>query len=146
MMEIWNKNTGPDFKQNNNPGLVFFIKKSRTPVFMTFFLKLIVWNIDIHICLLDSTFLCPHLLYTKRKTTWNSADKISCSGKICKEQVVLTHCRICHTKMINNCILNVEPRSECIQTNSFYTIEHFKLTMTDVRDIRRAFYTPNRVN
>lgn len=66
---------------------------------------------------------------------------ISCSdGKICKEQVVLTHCRICHTKMKNNCILNVEPRSECIQTNFFYTTEHFKLTMTDVCDIRRAFY------
>jgi hypothetical protein len=23
---------------------------------------LIIWNIDIHTCLLDSTFLCPHLL------------------------------------------------------------------------------------
>ena len=28
---------------------------------MIFFLKLIIWNIDIHTCLLDSTFLCPHL-------------------------------------------------------------------------------------
>ena len=26
-----------------------------------FFLKLIIWNIDIQTCLLDSTFLCPHL-------------------------------------------------------------------------------------
>ena len=26
-----------------------------------FFLKLKIWNIDIHTCLLDSTFLCPHL-------------------------------------------------------------------------------------
>jgi hypothetical protein len=24
MMKIGNKNTGPDFKQNNNPGLVFY--------------------------------------------------------------------------------------------------------------------------
>jgi hypothetical protein len=35
--------------KNNNPGLVFF--------------KLIIWNIDIHTCLLDSTFLCPHLYF-----------------------------------------------------------------------------------
>ena len=35
--------------KNNNPRLVFY-------------LKLIIWNIDIHTCLLDSTFLCPHLL------------------------------------------------------------------------------------
>ena len=26
-----------------------------------FFSKLIIWNIDIHTCLLDSTFLCPHV-------------------------------------------------------------------------------------
>ena len=30
-----------------------------------FFLKLIIWNIDIHTCLLDSTFLCPHLFNYK---------------------------------------------------------------------------------
>ena len=32
-----------------------------------FFLKLIIWNIDIHTCLLDSTFLCPHLFFNKKK-------------------------------------------------------------------------------
>ena len=32
-----------------------------------FFLKLIIWNIDIHTCLLDSTFLCPHLLFDPKK-------------------------------------------------------------------------------
>ena len=47
--------------KNNNPGLVFYLKKSRAPVSMTFFFKLIIWNIDIHTCLLDNTFLCPHL-------------------------------------------------------------------------------------
>jgi hypothetical protein len=31
-----------------------------------FFLKLIIWNIDIHTCLLDSTFLCPHLFKLKK--------------------------------------------------------------------------------
>jgi hypothetical protein len=46
--------------KNNNPGWVF-IKKYQEPCFHDFFLKLIIWNIDIHTCLLDSTFLCPHL-------------------------------------------------------------------------------------
>jgi hypothetical protein len=42
---------------------------------MIFFLKLIIWNIDIHTCLLDSTFLYPHLfelqntVYTLVETT-----------------------------------------------------------------------------
>ena len=31
-----------------------------------FFFKYIIWNIDIHTCLLDSTFLCPHLYYNRR--------------------------------------------------------------------------------
>ena len=31
-----------------------------------FFLKLIIWNIDIHTCLSDSTFLCPHLFEGKK--------------------------------------------------------------------------------
>ena len=30
-------------------------------IFFFFLLKLIIWNIDIHTCLLDTTFLCPHL-------------------------------------------------------------------------------------
>jgi hypothetical protein len=32
---------------------------------MIFFFNLIIWNIDIHTCLLGSTFLCPHLLCLK---------------------------------------------------------------------------------
>ena len=36
-------------------------------MYFFFFLKLIIWNIDIHTCLLDSTFLCPHL-YDKKKS------------------------------------------------------------------------------
>jgi hypothetical protein len=37
MMKIWNKNTGPDFNQNNNPGLVFYLKKIQDPVSRIFF-------------------------------------------------------------------------------------------------------------
>jgi hypothetical protein len=33
---------------------------------MIFFFNLIIWNIDIHTCLLDSTFMCPHLYIYKR--------------------------------------------------------------------------------
>jgi hypothetical protein len=40
--------------------LLFFNNTSLCP-WIFFFLKLIIWNIDIHTCLLDSTFLCPHL-------------------------------------------------------------------------------------
>ena len=52
--------------KNNYPGLVFYQKNSRTSVSMNLFLlKLIIWNIDIHTCLLGSTFLCPHLFLYK---------------------------------------------------------------------------------
>ena len=39
MMKIWNKNTGPDLtlSKNNNPGLGYLLKKSRTPVSMNLF-------------------------------------------------------------------------------------------------------------
>ena len=44
MMKIWNKNTGPDFKQISR--ISFLLKKSRTPVSMNFFLKLtsVAWG------------------------------------------------------------------------------------------------------
>jgi hypothetical protein len=60
MMKIWNKNTGPDF-------------------------RLIIWNIDIHTCLLDSTFLCPHLYYKNIGYLYNWEFDIShANWKICK--------------------------------------------------------------
>ena len=39
-----------------------------------FFLKLIIWNIDIHTCLLDSTFLCLHLCLNKIKINYMCYD------------------------------------------------------------------------
>jgi hypothetical protein len=39
MMKMWNKNTGPDFKQKYKSRISFLLKKSRTPVSMNFFFK-----------------------------------------------------------------------------------------------------------
>ena len=65
--------------KNNNPGLVLLLKKSRNPVSMIFvFLKLIIWNIDIHTCLLDSTYLCPHLFILQKKVaSWHKPQMVS---------------------------------------------------------------------
>jgi hypothetical protein len=55
-------------KQNKQPTKkLVSIKKSRTTASTNFFLKLIIWNIDIHTSLLDSIFLCPHLLLKQKK-------------------------------------------------------------------------------
>jgi hypothetical protein len=47
MMKIWNK----------NPGLVFYLKNPGSLCPWIFFFKLIIWNIDIHTCLLDLILL-----------------------------------------------------------------------------------------
>ena len=39
---------------------------------MILFFKLIIWNIDIHTCLLDSSFLCPYLQV--RNIKWTKKD------------------------------------------------------------------------
>lgn len=63
------------------------------------------------------------------------------SGKNRKEQVVLTRCRIGHTRTTHSYILNSDERPECIPCNCAYTIQHVLLDCVDVADVRRTFYT-----
>ena len=49
-------------------------------------LKLIIMNIDIHTCLLDSTFLCPHLflinLYISTINKYLENERKTCHGPV----------------------------------------------------------------
>ena len=58
-----------------------------------------------------------------------------------RDQVVLTRCRLGHTKTTHNYILNGEPRPECVPCNSPYTIKHVLMDCVDVAHIRERFYT-----
>ena len=63
----------------------------------------------------------------------------SCRGR--RDQVVLSRCRLGHTRTTHNYILNGEPRPECVPCDSPYTIKHVLMDCVDVAHIRERFYT-----
>jgi len=72
--------------------------------------------------------------------------KTSCSyGQNRKEQVVLTRCRIGHSRLTHSYLLNNEERPECIPCNSNYSLKHVLLDCVDFSDIRQTFYNVNSI-
>ena len=70
--------------------------------------------------------------------------KTPCSyGQNRKEQVVLTRCRIGHSRLTHSQLLNNEERPECIPCNSNYSLKHVLIDCVDVADIRQTFYNAN---
>jgi hypothetical protein len=73
-------------------------------------------------------------------------DKTPCSdGQNRKEQVVLTRCRIDHSKLRHSYLLNNEEQPECFPCNSNYALKHLLLDCVDVSDIRQNFYNVNSI-
>ena len=73
--------------------------------------------------------------------------KSPCSyGQNRKEQVVLTRCRICHSRLTHSYLLNNEERPECIPCNSNYSLKHVLIDCVDVADIRQTFYNANSLS
>ena len=68
----------------------------------------------------------------------------SCRGR--RDQVVLTRCRLGHTRTTHSYILNNEPRPECVPCNCPYTIKHVLMDCVDVAHIRERFYSVNSYN
>ena len=63
-----------------------------------------------------------------------------------KEQVVLTRCRIGHSKLTHSYLLNNEERLECIPCNFNCSLRHVLIVCVDVADIRQTFYNANSLS
>ena len=63
-----------------------------------------------------------------------------------KDQVVLARCRIGHSRLTHNFILDGGCAPECIPCNERFTIEHILVDCADFADIRRRFYTVDSIS
>jgi hypothetical protein len=63
-----------------------------------------------------------------------------------KEEVVLTRCRIGHSRLTHSYLLNNEERPECIPCNSNYSLKHVLIDCVDVADVRQTFYNVNSLS
>ena len=69
-----------------------------------------------------------------------------CYGQNRKEQVVLTRCRIGHSRLTHGYLLNNEERPECIPCNSNFSLKHVLIDCVDVADVRQTFYNANSLS
>ena len=73
--------------------------------------------------------------------------KTPCSyGQNRKEQVVLTRCRIGHSRLTHSYLLNNEERPECIPCNSNLSLKHVLIDCVDVADVQQTFYNANSLS
>ena len=59
-----------------------------------------------------------------------------------KEQVVLTRCRIGHSRLTHSYLLNNEERP----CNSNFSLNHVMIECVDVADVRQTFYNANSLS
>ena len=86
-------------------------------------------------------------IHNKLHEMHSLVSKSPCSyGQNRKEQVVLTRCRIGHSRLTHNYLLNNEERPECIPCNSNYSLKHVLIDCVDVADIRQTFYNANSLS
>ena len=72
--------------------------------------------------------------------------KTPCSyGQNRKEQVILTRCRMGHSRLTHSYLLNNEERRECILCNYNCSLIHVLIDSVDVADVRQTFYNVNRL-
>src|SRR5210317_1861770 len=63
------------------------------------------------------------------------------SGQSRRDQVVLTRCRIDHTRTTHSYILENEPPPECIPCQCRQNIKHILVDCVDKADVTHRFYT-----
>ena len=63
-----------------------------------------------------------------------------------KQQVVMTRCRIGHSRLTHSFLLNNEERPECIPCNSNFSLKHVLIDYVDVADVRQTFYNANSLS
>ena len=59
-----------------------------------------------------------------------------------KQQVVMTRCRIGHSRLTHSFLLNNEERPECIPCISNSSLKYVLIDCVDVADVRQTFYNP----
>ena len=57
-----------------------------------------------------------------------------------RDQVVLTRCRIGHTRISHSYLLKREEQPFCVPCNEPFTVRHFLLDCHDLSDIRTRFF------
>ena len=62
-----------------------------------------------------------------------------------RDQVVITRCRIGHSRTTHDYLLKNEPQPECIPCDSKYTIKHVLLDCIDLTDIRKKYFSHNNM-
>ena len=78
-------------------------------------------------------------IYNKLHEIHSLVGKTPCSyGQNWKEQVVLTRCRIGHSRRTHSYLLNNEERPKGIPCNSNYSLKHALLDCVDVSDVRTS--------
>ena len=60
--------------------------------------------------------------------------------------MVITRCRIGHSRTTHGHLLKGEPAPECIPCNSKYTIKHILLECIDLTDIRHKYFICNNIS
>ena len=86
-------------------------------------------------------------IYNKLYEIHSLVVKTPCDyGQNRKEQVVLTRCRIGHSRLTHSYLLNNEERPECIPCNSNFSLKHVLIDCVDVVDVRQTFYNANSLS
>ena len=57
-----------------------------------------------------------------------------------RDQVVMTRCRIGHSRLTHEYHLKKEPRPECVPCDCQFTVKHFLLDCVDFSDIRKKYF------
>ena len=86
-------------------------------------------------------------IHNKLQEMYSLVGKTPCSyGQNRKEQLVLTRCRIDHSRLTHSHSLNNEERPECIPCNSNFSLKHVLIDCVDVADVRQTFYNANSLS
>ena len=62
-----------------------------------------------------------------------------------KEQVVLTRCRIGHSRLTHSFLLNNEDQPWCIPCHQVYTIKHILIDCIDLHPFRTRYYNVQNI-
>ena len=125
---------GANYRQNTRTHWMIIYQ---IVLFLILILNLLLWNI-FKKNWQDSWDLQIH---NKLHEIHSLVFKTPCSyGLTRKEQVILTRCRIWHSRLTHSYLLYNEEPPECITCNSNYTLKHVLIDYVDVAEVRRTFY------
>ena len=63
-----------------------------------------------------------------------------------RDQVVLTRCRIGHTKLTHSYLFKNELAPQCIACNEYFNVKHFLIDCHDLKDTRDKYFKVNSLH